>query len=725
MQNVVTHTVKDPVQALRLFHHRGLRPEAATGSSGLLPPHLAPLGTSASARGEYPICVVEDEDGAAAKPVSALVDEALAQLSLDDEETQQCEKIVRRLEREIAEMADQGAQEDLSGLWGAAATTMIADPDIPESEREVIRRYVSQVHAQIKVDGRVIPFHPTTPLHLLRRVIDRRRQEQTQALQDDLESLTAGLTALLDEDIEIEREERIAATLETLKTPWPEASFEAADGAAARQHVDAEMQARLAFFGALRTARLETGNAYDEDAHDALFAHFAASNLTAVECALCPPILLTLDTEHLDGSDFEQILDLLETSQAVKILLTVDQLHDGSTAEPTLSGWRARVAERAMASSRAFVMQATAAQARLLMDGFTEGMVFDGPALFVVYTGAGTETPHLHPYLAAQAALSSRAFPGFVFDPAKGADWAARFRLAENPQPEQAWADLEVPGAEDTAYPFTPAGFLACDGRLDGHFMAAPATIKQDALTPLAAFLTIDPEERGGQIPTITLADENGKKRQIACAQSILRITETTAARWRNLQELGGIDNSHAAKAVAAEKARLEEAFDQEKAALAKQHEAEIEQVSEAVAQKMASNIAAGLLSLGEADFEAAVPAPDVAEAPPAEAPKKEAVPEPPPAAEAEAEDDDLSFDEPYIDTPECTSCDECINLNAAIFAYDDDEKAYIKDPKGGPYKDIVAAAEACPARIIHPGKPLNPDEPGLEELIKRAEPYL
>ena len=379
MQNVVTPTVKDPVQTLRLFHHRGLRPEAATGSSGLLPPHLAPLGTAAFMRGEFPLCVVEGEDRAAVQPVSALVDAALAHLSLDDEERQQCEKIVRRLEREIAEMADQDAQEDLSGLWGAAATTMIADPDIPESEREVIRRYVSQVRAQIKVDGLVIPFRPTTPLHLLRHVIDRRQQEQ--ALQDDLESLTAGLTALLDEDIDPAREERIAATLETLKTPPPETSFEATDGAAAREYVDAEMQAWLAFFGALRTARLEAGNAYDEDAHDALFAHFAASNLTAAERAQCPPILLTLDTENLDGSDFEQILDLLETSQTVKILLTVDQLDDGSTAEPTLSGWRARVAERAMASGRAFVMQATAAHARLLMDGFTEGVVFDGPAL--------------------------------------------------------------------------------------------------------------------------------------------------------------------------------------------------------------------------------------------------------------------------------------------------------------------------------------------------------
>jgi len=26
---------------------------------------------------------------------------------------------------------------------------------------------------------------------------------------------------------------------------------------------------------------------------------------------------------------------------------------------------------------------------------------------------------------------------------------------------------------------------------------------------------------------------------------------------------------------------------------------------------------------------------------------------------------------------------------------------------------------------IIHPGKPRNPKEPGLEELLKRAEPFM
>jgi hypothetical protein len=35
-----------------------------------------------------------------------------------------------------------------------------------------------------------------------------------------------------------------------------------------------------------------------------------------------------------------------------------------------------------------------------------------------------------------------------------------------------------------------------------------------------------------------------------------------------------------------------------------------------------------------------------------------------------------------------------------------------------------VEAAEACQVAIIHPGKPRNPNEPGLEELMKRAAAF-
>jgi pyruvate-ferredoxin/flavodoxin oxidoreductase len=78
----------------------------------------------------------------------------------------------------------------------------------------------------------------------------------------------------------------------------------------------------------------------------------------------------------------------------------------------------------------------------------------------------------------------------------------------------------------------------------------------------------------------------------------------------------------------------------------------------------------------------------------------------------------------PWIETDECTSCDECIKLNPKIFEYNEDKKAYIKNPDGGPYSDLVKAAEKCTARVIHPGLPADHSEKDIEKWIKRGEKY-
>jgi hypothetical protein len=82
------------------------------------------------------------------------------------------------------------------------------------------------------------------------------------------------------------------------------------------------------------------------------------------------------------------------------------------------------------------------------------------------------------------------------------------------------------------------------------------------------------------------------------------------------------------------------------------------------------------------------------------------------------------SSDEPYIETPRCTTCNECTQINDKMFAYNEDKQAYIANPDAGTYAQMVEAAESCQVSIIHPGKPRNPAEPGLEDLIKRAEAF-
>jgi hypothetical protein len=116
----------------------------------------------------------------------------------------------------------------------------------------------------------------------------------------------------------------------------------------------------------------------------------------------------------------------------------------------------------------------------------------------------------------------------------------------------------------------------------------------------------------------------------------------------------------------------------------------------------------------------------DFGAAPAAEPQAAEAEPtaeEAPPEAAAEEEEEGFSSD-PWIETIRCTSCDECTTINNKMFAYNEDGQAYIADPRAGTFRQLVEAAEKCAPSIIHPGDPLNPDEKGLDQLIKRAEPF-
>ena len=167
----------------------------------------------------------------------------------------------------------------------------------------------------------------------------------------------------------------------------------------------------------------------------------------------------------------------------------------------------------------------------------------------------------------------------------------------------------------------------------------------------------------------------------------LMQATRRCLLLWHRLQEHAGIHDSHAERLLAREKAVWE---------------ADKQQALEALQQATAGASATITAVPGTATAVAATPAE--------------------PAAEAAAEKP--PSDEAWIETARCPSCNECQNINDKMFAYNENKQAYIKDINAGTYRQMVEAAEACQVAIIHPGKPRNPNEPGLEELIKRAEPF-
>lgn len=77
------------------------------------------------------------------------------------------------------------------------------------------------------------------------------------------------------------------------------------------------------------------------------------------------------------------------------------------------------------------------------------------------------------------------------------------------------------------------------------------------------------------------------------------------------------------------------------------------------------------------------------------------------------------------IETVRCSGCRACVGINDRMFAINAKGQAIIVDPAAGSYRELVEAAELCQVAVIHPGRPRDPGEPGLEELLRRAARFL
>jgi hypothetical protein len=281
--------------------------------------------------------------------------------------------------------------------------------------------------------------------------------------------------------------------------------------------------------------------------------------------------------------------------------------------------------------------------------------------------------------------MQSRAFPAFSYDPSAGTDMAARFSLEDNAQPEADWAVQPLTYADPDMqrvrqdYAFTFADVLLCDERHQHHLRLLPADFPAERLVPVAEWLKHSQSDASSAVPYVLLSDEADGLARAVVDERAIAAARRCLDRWHRLQETCGVHNSFAERLVKQERSRWEE-----------QHRQEA--------------VAAPAL------------APVVTEAP--------AAPVAAPAVEAAAAPE-RSPDEACIETERCSTCNECTLLNDRMFAYNANKQAYIKDLKAGTYAQLVEAAESCQLGIIHPGKPLNPNEPGLDELLKRAEPFL
>ncbi|MDH4040579.1 MAG: 2-oxoacid:acceptor oxidoreductase family protein [Gammaproteobacteria bacterium] len=499
--------------------------------------------------------------------------------------------------------------------------------------------------------------------------------------------------------------------------PWSNHLFQ--DSASLAMGVFEGHMAKMAEgFKAVRAAELELSGQYREAEHEAFFTYFTWEQFSDEEFLLCPPVVAVGGDGAMYDIGFQNLSRAMMSGKPIKILVVDTQVYSNTGGQACTSGFIGQVSDMAqfgkvqkgkqevrkeigliaMAHRTTYVLQSTIAHANHMIEGFIQGLMVQRPALFNLYTscqpehGIGDDMGHHQ----AKLAVESRAYPLFRYHPDKGKTPGECFDLEGNPALYQDWPSYKLSyldGSREKTMelPMTFADFAMTEARFRKHFRMAPPDTWHENMVPLADFMQLGMDEREGKFPFIWTLDKRQHLSRLLVDETMVKSSEERRDFWVML------------KAIADVKPKVPDTA------------ADLEQKAR---RDVVTKIASGLLRMVEGDGE--LPA-DLLQGAGAEVIASSAGGAKAAAGAPAAGGDYMA---PWLDTEECTACDECTNLNSAMFAYNDAKKAFIKDPLAGPYRDLVKAAEKCTAQVIHPGLPADRSEQDIDKWIARGAKY-
>lgn len=724
------------LQVQTAFHLTGRRPAAPLEPIerlGLRPALLARYRDLTRLRHDFPLVLVEPAvNGCFVRSLTDVVNELARDTAPAGAAGEALRKQLLHVEREIRRAVTAGASGQLSDMWKAAVWRVAVDG---EPELVEVLQHAGDL---IRVDGEVVDCDQRLPERLLAHAWEAAQRDKLDRARRDINGLVVRLSDILRADfvrsdagrqpaslqasvgtrqqglfdfdmmarllalgspasrLSDTRRRRIEWALAVLRSQrfFPDASAHATgyefrlDTCRAVLSAFRERLSKMAeLVKAMSLAELEADGRYDESRHDAFFDAFDEDALSPKDMELFPDYFVALRGRPTGAADDLNLMQLLSSGISVKVLVETDDILEESSmgrGQFALGVRSVQLASLATGLTDTFVLQSTSSNLLPLAPRVERGMSIPGPALFSIYTASGTHAADLPRYLASAAAMQSRAFPAFTYDPAAGTDLASRFSLEDNPQPERDWpvAAFEYADAslqrvsEDLA--FTLADFVATDPRYAGHFARVPHEAWNGHMVPLAGWVASASTDGG--VPYVLAVDADDVLHRLIVDDRLVQAARRCLDHWHRLQEFGGIHNSHAERLLARERASWEELHRQPAPP----------PVDRAKAQTALEAV------------DAAVPAP----------------------AATVAAEPARSPDEAWIETIRCSSCNECTQVNDRMFAYNDDKQAYIRDVRAGTFRELVEAAESCQLSIIHPGRPVDPKEQGLEELLERARPF-
>ena len=458
-------------------------------------------------------------------------------------------------------------------------------------------------------------------------------------------------------------------------------------------------------FKAVRMAEQELAGDYLPDRDDDFFRRFNWGKFSEDEWLLCPPVVAIGGDGAMYDIGFQNLSRALMSGMPIKVLVVDTQVYSNTGGQACTSGFISQVSDMApygaasrgkqetrkeisligMAHRTSYVMSGTIAHVNHLLESYVDGLNSRRPALFNIYAvcppehGVGDDKAVDQSKLA----VEGRAYPLFRFDPDAGTTFKECVSLEGNPALDEDWPTyslkyLDESGAEQSmTLPMTFADFAATEARFLKQFKKAPPETWNENMVTVADFIRLDQDEREGKFPFIWAVDKKNRLMRLLLTEDLVRSTEERLHFWRQLRGIAGLDA---------------EASDSD-------------EVTERVRAELLAKISASLGLGGAAAPDAAtagVGAGDTATAGSAAG----------------------AYEPVWIETPECTACDECTTLAPKTFVYNDQKLAVVINPKGSKFADIVKAAEKCTASCIHPGTPWNMAEPGVEKLMARAAKY-
>jgi pyruvate-ferredoxin/flavodoxin oxidoreductase len=466
-------------------------------------------------------------------------------------------------------------------------------------------------------------------------------------------------------------------------------------------------------FRAIRMAELELAGQYVPAEHDAFFTHFNWRTFSDEEWRLCPPVVAIGGDGAMYDIGFQNLSRALASGTPIKVLVLDTQVYSNTGGQACTSSFFGQVADMSpygkdwkgkremrkemsligIAHRTSYVLQGSISNLTHLLEGYIDGLNSRRPALFNVYAVCQPEHGVADNASEHQSklAVESRAYPLLKYDPDAGETIEDCLDLQGNPTLEQDWPTYSIKYQDEKGkeqaleVPMTFADFAMTEGRFRKHFRKAPQETWNENMVPLHEFIDLEPDEREGNFPYIWGLDRKNHLMRVLVAEELVHSCEERRHFWRQLKGLAGELN----------KVDLDALIAQTKA-------------------DMAQKLTQSLFTLA-AGSGALI---DVAPLPAHGGNGGGAL------VKANGGNGAAEWEAVWIDTPECTACDECIQIAPKVFQYNSDKKSTIIDPKGASFKDIVKAAEKCTAACIHPGTPWNPTEKDLDKLLKRAEKY-